>query len=174
MGVAAEEVAVETSIPMPDGVRPFFTYGDAGDARRIATGKKAPGKLELADQYGLDGSGPRLAPLYIKHGSDLPEGAYDGFLWCGTTLNVPGEHERWSADVLIKVTPKDARGIYVADHAVYAKVQAKLWEKIAGTRDMLANEEVNCFIRARACTIDWISASSRSLNASSAGDDCCC
>lgn len=55
--------------------------------------------------------------------------------------------------MLIKVTPKDARGIYVADHAAYEKVRSKLWEEIAGTRDRLTDAEVNLFIRARGCTI---------------------
>lgn len=150
---AVEEVTVEPSIPMPDGAGPFFTYGEGRDEHRIATGKKDLNDLELHDQYGLDGSGRRLAPTYIKRGPDLPEVAYDGFLWCGTTPNVPGEPERWSADVLIKVTPRDARGIYVADHAVYDKVRAELWEKIAGARNSLTDEEVNLFMRARACTI---------------------
>lgn len=148
-----EGPAVAPPIPVPDGVGPFFTYGEGRDEYRIATGKKDLDELELADQYGLRGSGWRLVPLGIKRGPDLPEVAFDGFLWCGTTPTVPGEHSRWSEDVLIKVTPKDARGIYVADHAAYEKRRAELSAAIKDGRDSFTNAEVNDFIRARGCTI---------------------
>lgn len=148
-----EVPVIEPPIPMPESVGPLFTYGEGRDEYRIATGKKDLGELELADQYGLQGNGWRLVPLGIRCGPDLPEVAFDGFLWCGTSPNVPGEHSRWSDNVLIKVTPKDARGIYVADHAAYEGVRAKLWQDIAGTRDCLTDAEVNLFIRARGCTI---------------------
>lgn len=80
-----EGIGAEAPIPMPEGVGPFFTYGEGRDEYRIATGKKDLGELELADQYGLQGSGWRLVPLGVKRGPDLPEVAFDGFLWCGTT-----------------------------------------------------------------------------------------
>ncbi len=138
---------------MPIGAGPFFTYGEGRDAYRIELGKKCMDDLPLTDRYGMDGSGWRLAPLGIKSGADLPEVAFDGFLWCGTTSNIPGEHARWSADQLVKITPKDARGIYVADHAVYEKCRSMLAETIKDQRDCFTPEEVNDFIRARACTI---------------------
>lgn len=148
-----EEGPVELPIPMPDGARAFFTYGTPRDERRIAIGKKDLSALELHDHYGLNHGNWRLAPMYIKHGPDLPEIAYDGFLWCGTTPTVPGEPWRQLADVLIKVTPKDARGIYVADHAAYEKVWTNLWEKTADAHKSFTTEEVNMAIRARACTV---------------------
>jgi hypothetical protein len=153
-------------IQMPVGVGPFFTYGEPRDARRIELGKKCVDELQLADRYGMQASGWRLAHLGIKirqvldHGDagskshvDMPEVAYDGFLWCGVTLSVPGEHGRGFADQLIKVTPKDARGIYVADHAVYVKRRAELVEAIKDQRDTFTQAEVDDFIRDRACTI---------------------
>lgn len=150
VAITAEEVTIEPPLPMPPSIGSLFTYGEGSDEFRIVTGKKNLGDLEPPDQYGLHG-GRRLAPTYIKPGPDLPAVAYDGFLWCGLTPTVPGEFTR--GDVLIKINPKDARGIYVADHAVYQKVRTALWEKIAGTRDSLTDAEVNLFIRARACTI---------------------
>ncbi len=137
----------------PSGVGSFFAYGEARDAARIAAGKKCLDDLALADRYGMLGGGQRLAPTYIKGGPDLPEVAYDGFLWCGTTPRVPGEPSRFSADQLIKVTPRDARGIYVADHAAYEKRRAVLAKAFEGKRDCFTDAEVNDFIRARACTI---------------------
>lgn len=148
-----EASAVEPPIPMPYGAGPFFTYGEPRDERRIAQGKKDLTALELCDRYGLNAGNWRLAPLSIEGGPDLPKIAYDGFWWCSTTPTVPGDPYRHTAAVLIKVTPKDARGIYVADHAAYEKPRAALWETIASTRACLTDEEVNQCIRARACTI---------------------
>ena len=151
--VAAPDVYVEPPpIPMPIGVGPFFTYCEPRDARRIELGKKCVDDLQLADRYGMLGGGRRLAPLGIKCGDDLPEVAFDGFLWCGTTPRVPGEHSLSSADQLVKVTLKDARGVYVADHAVYEKRRAAIAAAIKG-RDRFTDAEVNDFIRSRACTI---------------------
>ena len=151
--VVADVCAEPPPIPFPSGIGPFFAYGEGRDAHRIAKGKKCLDDLLPADRYGMDANGYRLAPLGIKSGADLPEVAFDGFLWCGTTPNVPGEHGRWSLDQLVKLTPKDARGVYVADHAVYEKRRAVLAAAIQGKRDSFTQEEVNDFIRARACTI---------------------
>ena len=154
--VAPEIYAEPPPIPMPADFAPLFAYGEPRDVRRIELGKKCLDELQLADRYGMVGS-PRLAPTYIKSGPDLPEVAYDGFLWCGTIgtvgWRVPGEHGSSFADQLIKVTPKDARGIYVADHAIYEKRRAVLAAAIKDKRDSFTNEEVNDFIRMRACTI---------------------
>ena len=152
--VEVVEPAPEPLISMPDGAGPFFTYGNGGDARRIELGKEEIDALSPPDRYGLSGSGWRLAPLGIKHGSDLPDVAYEGFLWCGITPKVPSEHGNWSDDVLIKVIPKDARGIFVADHAAYEKRRAELAATIFPQgRDCFTDAEVNDFLRARACTI---------------------
>jgi len=151
--VVADVCAESPLIPFPSGIGPFFTYGEGRDAHRIALGKKCLDELQLADRYGMNGSGWRLAPFGIKSGADLPEVAFDGFLWCGTTPNVPGERSSSFADQLVKVIPKDARGVYVADHAAYEKCRAVLAAAIQGARNSFTQEEVNDFIRARACTI---------------------
>lgn len=105
----------------------------------------------------MTNSGWRLAPLDIKRGPDLPEVAFDGFLWCGAIgtagWRIPGEHSSSFADHLIKLTPKDSRGIYVADHAVYEKRRQELASAISRDRPYFTAVEVNDFIRARACTI---------------------
>jgi hypothetical protein len=152
--VIADVCAEPTIIPFPVGIGPFFAYGEPRDARRIELGKKCIDELQLADRYGMDGSGWRLAPLGgIKRGDDLPEVAFDGFLWCGTTPNVPGERSSSFADQLVKVTPRDARGVYVADHAVYEKRRTEIAAAIKGQRNCFTDAEVNDFLRARACTI---------------------
>ena len=151
--VVADVCAEPPRILFPPEIGPFFAYGEPLDARRIELGKKCIDELQLADRYGMRGDGWRLAPIGITRGDDLPEVAFDGFLWCGTTPNVPGEHSRGFADQLVKVTPKDARGIYVADHAAYEKRRAAIAATIKGQRDRFTDAEVNDFIRARACTI---------------------
>jgi hypothetical protein len=145
-------------IPFPSGFRAFFAYGNGRDARRIALGKNCLDELQLSDRYGMrGGNGYRLAPLGIKSGADLPEVAYDGFLWCGVVgtagWRVPGCTGGMSDDQLIKVTPKNARGIYVADHAAYEKRREILAKAIKGKRDRFTDEEVADFTRARARTI---------------------
>lgn len=155
--VVVPEAVVEPSpIPMPEGFAALFAYGDGRDEHRIKLGKTCIDELQLADRYGLVGR-PRLAHLSIKHGPDLPEVAYDGFLWCGTIgtagWEVPGYMRGSFDDYLIKVIPKDARGIYVADHGVYEKRRSELAAGIKGKRDCFTDAEVNDFLRARACTI---------------------
>ncbi len=150
----ADVCAEDPPLPIPPHCGPFFTYGDGRDTRRIAEGKQSLADLPLHDRYGMAGSGWRLAPLGIKSGADLPAVAFDGFLWCGATPTIPGAHSRGSYDnQLIKVTPLDARGIFVADHAVYERRRAELSAAIKGQRDRFTDAEVNDFIRARACTI---------------------
>jgi len=148
-----ESTVVEAPIPMPEGVGSFFAYCYGSDARRIEIGKKDPAELADAFRYGLEGSGYRLAPTWIKRGPDLPEVAYDGFLWCGTTPKLPPDHSWGLSDMLVRVTPKDARGVFVADHAAYEKRRAELPFAFEGKRDCFTNDEVNDFVRARACTI---------------------
>ena len=150
------------SIPMPAGAGPFFAYAEGRDVHRIELGKKCIDELPLADRYAMT-SGWRLAPLGIKRGPDLPEVAYDGFLWCATIgtegWRIPDEYYRTSADHLIKVTPKNARGVYVADHAAYEKRREALSAAAKKEkRDRFTDAEVNDFIRARACTIVPITA----------------
>lgn len=141
-------------IPMPTGVGPFFAYGEHTDARRIALGKKCLDELQLADRYGMSGRGYRLAPTGTR--GDLPKLAFDGFLWCGTTPNVPGERGRGVATQLLKVTPKDARGVYVADHAAYDKRRAEIAATME-SRDLFTQAEIDDFICARARTLVSIS-----------------
>jgi hypothetical protein len=156
IAATVDDVCVEPSpIPFPNDRGPFFTYGEPRDVRRIELGKKCLDELPLAERYGL-ASNLRLAHLSIKSGADLPEVAFDGFIWCGTIgagWRVPGYMRRSFEDYLVKVTPKDARGVYVANDAVYEKLRAELGAQIKDQRDCFTQAEVDSFIRARACTI---------------------
>lgn len=151
--VVRDVCAEPPPIPFPSGFGPFFAYGEGRDVRRIEQGRRCPDELLQADRYGLIGGGPRLAHTGIESGPDLPEVAYDGFLWCGASPKIPGERTRFYADQLVKVTPRDARGVYVADHAIYERLRAERAVAIEGQRECFTQEEVNGFIRARACSI---------------------
>ena len=142
-------------IPFPAGVPagPFFTRGNARDVRRIERGQRNIDDLALADRYGLLG-GLRLAPLNVH---DVPKVAYDGFIWCSALPAASNDALRYDAflgdrDTLIRITPKDARGIYVVDHAAYTKRRADLSAQLQG-RDQLTDGEVADIQRARALTI---------------------
>jgi len=157
-----DDVCVEPlPIPFPDDHGPFFAYGEPRDARRIEIGKRCLDDLPLAERYGLIGN-PRLAHLSIKSGADLPEVAFDGFIWCGVigtaAWRIPGYTPRLFDELLVKVSPKDARGVYVVDDAVYETLRTELAEKIKDQRDSFTQAEVDSFIRARACTIVPITA----------------
>jgi hypothetical protein len=138
-------------IAVPAGNGALYAYGNGHDARRIEDGRRSREDLAPADRYGL-APDYRLAPLGIRRGPDLPEVAYDGFVWCGKTPNVPGDRAYFSEDVLLCVKLMDARGVYVANHAAYQKRRAELTASI-GDRQSFTQEEVNDFVRARARTI---------------------
>lgn len=148
------------ALPVPSSLGPLVTRCERRDERRIEQGKKSLDELVDADRYALYG-GRRLAPTYIERGPDLPEVAYDGFIWCGPMgaagWRVPGYVAGYHEDVLVKVTPRDARGIYVADNAAYDKLQEATGKAIKDGRRHFTDAEVNAFVRARACTIVPIS-----------------
>jgi len=149
--------ALPAPIPVPDNFGPLFTYVDYSDASRIQAGRKDQGELSPDDRYGVRPCW-RLAPIDIKSGPDMPEVAYDGFVWCvGPTPRVPSELRAdisFYKDQLVKITLKDARGVFVAEHAAYEKRRAELSnELVRQRRDHFTNSEINDFVRARACTI---------------------
>ena len=153
--VIVDVCAPPAPIPMPAGLD-LFTYCDHASERRVTQAKQDPSKLEPFDRYGLSAGGMRLAPTYIKSGPDLPAIAYEGFRWCSTSTRIPGQFRFSSETVLFAVNPKDARGIYVADHAAYERARTRNIEEAPWSkrgRDSFTNEEVNSFTRARACTI---------------------
>lgn len=154
-------------LALPEGIGPIFTFGDYREAERIKAGQADKGQLDRSQRFGLNGSGYRLMSLTTPNDGTVPQIAYDGFKWCAfgevdadtaiESLEIPG-HYRWSnrERFVIRVLPKRANDIYVADHAEYEKRREEIWEAVkaeAGNRNRLTDAEVADFIRARARTI---------------------
>jgi hypothetical protein len=159
--VPIDVLAVPPKIPFPAGIGPFFTRADHSDAARIKRGKAADPDLALAHRFGLTPN-YRLANLGVRNDGTVPEVAYDGFVWCGLDLagvsrvGAPGDLvSNYRNNFIVRVTPKDANGIYVADQGALEKRRTELGEAIKGQgqRDHFTDEEVNDFQCARARTI---------------------
>lgn len=156
----------QASTPFPASIGPLFWFGEHHDAERINEGKRDIQSLHPAERYGLSGDGYRLVPLGDGDKS-VPQIAYEGFLWCGIgevtestpieVLEIPGRY-RWADRdrFVIRVTPKRADGIYIADHAAYERRRRELAEAHPA-RERFTSEEVIDFMSARGRTISPIS-----------------
>lgn len=150
-------------LPFPEAVGQIFCFCDWRDAERIKKGKENPFQLAPSDRLGLHGSGYRLVALGDGDGN-VPPIAYEGFLWCGIgevtpetpieSLEVPG-HCRWSdrERFVVRVKPKTANGVFVADHSVYEELRRAALEALPADRDRLTNSDVSKFVSARGRTI---------------------
>ncbi|HUV47359.1 MAG TPA: hypothetical protein VMX11_00155, partial [Actinomycetes bacterium] len=111
-------------LPVPAWAASLFCLVDHADVDRINQGKADPSELDAAHRYGLRGDGWRLCSLGVRNDGTVPEVAYDGFLWCGLPwadggLNpvppVPGSMRTVRADAVVRIRPKTANEIYIAD-----------------------------------------------------------
>jgi hypothetical protein len=156
-------------VPWPSSIGPMFCFADDREARRIHDGQADRNALEAPDRYAL-GVNWRLASLDIPNDGTVPKIAYDGFIWCGLgdaaklhaadalasdkdkpTLVVPGR-SRHSERFVLRVTPKNANDIYIADHGAYEKRRAEL-AAMSPDRRYFDNAEIHDFTRARARSI---------------------
>lgn len=169
------------SIPFPEGLGSLFCFAERDDADRIEVGQQNLSELALHERYGLSGGGYRLLALNVRNDGTVPEIAYEGFLWCGIgavtsldasgkeiplpikTLEEPGHYRNDRERYVVRISPKLANDIYVADHAAYELRRQEIWKEIverrdpdfllSQCRDRLTDAEVNDFLRARARTI---------------------
>lgn len=148
-------------IPFPASIGPLFAFCDWRAAERIKTGRTDPSQLQPSDRYALH-SGWRLVSLDTKKIGEVPEIAYDGFLWCGVgevnadtafdSLEVPGHWLGSDERFIVRVQPNRANNVYIADHAAYKKRRAEITQTLNG-RDRFTDEEVADFTCARGRTI---------------------
>jgi len=106
-------------LPIPETIGSIFCFVDWRDAERIKRGHNNPVGLQLFERYGLTNDS-RLISLDIHNDGTVPEIAYNRFVFCEIgevtseipieKLEIPG-HEKY----LIRVNPKSANGIYIAD-----------------------------------------------------------
>jgi hypothetical protein len=161
-------------IPWPAEFGSIFCFGDEEAADRIQQGQTDPTELDAAKRYGMSSGGRRLNSYDIRNDGTVPEIAYDGFLWCGLgevmkpggvpnfDLSIPG-HYRWSdrERFVIRVRPKSANDIYIADHGAYVKRREELvtHDAVEAMRrgqsppNTFTSEQVSDFNNARARTI---------------------
>lgn len=124
----------EPFVPMPEGCPPIFTFGAYEHERRIRLGQTDPESKDIhpADFYGMACDWNNSGRLLTEGtgGDESLKQATDGFMWCGfgevtpetpiESLEVPGFY-RWSDRMrfVLRLTPKSAHGIYVADWGAY-------------------------------------------------------
>jgi hypothetical protein len=169
-----DTLAEPDPLPWPVEIGPLFCFGEDEDVGRIQQGQSDPTELDAAKRYGMSSGGRRLNSYDIRNDGTVPEIAYDGFLWCGVgdvmkpdgtpnfDLEVPG-HYRWRGRerAALRIRPKDARGIYIADHAPYEQRRKELFEMDAAHAasrgqsppTTFTREQVSDFNNARARTI---------------------
>lgn len=149
-------------IPFPISLGALFTLGEYADASRIQEGRESIERLAPRQRYGLLG-GRRLVSLDAANDGTIPGIAYDGFIWCGlgdVTLESSEEELVVHGDpffsdryrFLLRVTPKNANNIYIADMAGRAEYKQKLFEDNPD-QERLTNAEYREFLRIPGRTI---------------------
>lgn len=147
-------LAMPEKIAFPENLGPFYTCADHQAARRI---KDGPALLEPAERYAVH-TRYRLASLDVRNDGTLLPIAYDSFVWCGLDLpevlrhGPPGDVAGYDDKYILKVMPKHANDVYIADHGAYEKRRTELAALVHG-RSRFTNEEVADISRARARTI---------------------
>ncbi len=152
-------------IPFSGSIGALFCFAEYSDVARILQGQKDPTGLIAADRYALTGGGYRLVNLGTPNDGTVPEVAYEGFKWCGIgevtadtpikSLNIPG-HYRYSDSekFLIRIVPKKANEIFIADHSAWEK-RRQVFVDLAQSegRARLTDHECCDFMRARGRTL---------------------
>lgn len=162
--VASERVDLwpePAPVAVPTWAASLFCFGGRRDVDRIECGQVNSQGLPAAERYGMDGNGRRLASLDVKNDGTVPEVAYEGFLWCGLPWGdggldplppIPGHNAGWDDQRVIRIRPKMANEIYIADHGAYERRRAEL-AAASPERKHFTDAEINDFMCARVRTI---------------------
>lgn len=133
-------VSVSDLVPYPvDAIGPLYTYVGVDDAFRILSGQQDRERLSKGDRYALIG-GRRLLSLDVPNDGTVPDLAYDGFLYCNvgavssdtSIYKLPiklGTSDVWNRDHVVRVVPKYANGVYVADMAPHESYTQEIWKQ---------------------------------------------
>ena len=153
---------LEEPIPYKGLWETIFSICSTSDAERIEQGKKDPNELLPYERHAYIGSGQRLVPLFAKCNNDLPEIAYEGFIWCDVSQKEEKDKiSKFSDEVvmamgwekhIVAIKLKYANQVYVVDNSKYEETRKKTFQEIA-PRDRLTEEELNNAEAARAATI---------------------
>jgi hypothetical protein len=150
-----------TLIPFEEVKHPLggvYAYCDGRVYERVEEGQKDPESLEPWKRYVYTG-GDRL--MRLTSGVEVPEVAYDGFIWAGELKCKDAERYvditcHWPTlfepNYLLKIAPKYANDIYVADSAVYEIAREEMSMSIA-PRGRLTDDELDACDAVRARSI---------------------
>lgn len=116
--------APKEDISFPDGFDKLFCFCGMEDIERISIGQDNPANLLPEDRYAFLSGGYRLLSWDIANDGTIPEIAYEGFLWCevgdipplNSNPKICGGYKSQSrGELIVRVKPKKANDIYVAD-----------------------------------------------------------
>jgi len=150
-----------TLIPFDEVKHPLgdaYAYCDERMYERVKKGQEDLESLKSWESYVYTG-GDRL--MNLASGEDVPEVAYDGFIWAGGLRRVGADRyvdityhwpSMFGPNYLLKIAPKYANDIYVADSAVYEKAREEMFASIA-PRDRLTDDELDACKAVRARSI---------------------
>lgn len=144
----------------------LYSICNYSEARRILTGKIDPKKLSPEDRHAKFGKGYRLAPFFTKINNQIPEIAYEGFIWCDVCLQQSGTrgtqfspevmnamHNYMDHNFIVSIKLKYANQTYVVDFSKFIEIRQQLFSKISPERDTLNNEELSIAYASLAKTI---------------------
>ena len=151
------ELTSEPKIPYPEHLEPFYVKVDHKTYTRIVKGKEDKDQLLPCDRYALIGGGRRLVSLDVTNDGTVPKEAYEGFTYCSFEIPKLTGKEYYTREdggiaAIVRITPKYANRIYVADDAARIKHKEECFKKKSDSR-YLTDEEYNECQRCRGRTI---------------------
>lgn len=148
-----------TLIPFEEVKHPLgsvYAYCDERMYERVEEGQNNLESLKPWERYAYARSDQLMR---LTDGVEVPEVAHDSFIWAGglkrkgakqyidITCHWPSS---FSSNYLLKITPKYANEVYVADSAVYEKTRKEMFASIAPSEGLTDGELDACdAVRAR-------------------------
>jgi len=121
------EPTTEPNIPYPKELGPFYVKIGLRKYNRIIKGKENKDQLKPSERYALRGGGNRLVSLGIRNDESIPEKAYDGFKYC--SLKKPELEKDDTRVAVVRISPKNANNIFVADNAPARKYKEEYFKQ---------------------------------------------
>lgn len=166
-----EADVVDSPTPLPELIpytgpwNTIFSICRASEYQRIKTGQVNPQLLSPEERHACIGKGYRLVNLGVKSDGNVPEIAYDGFIWCDVNFPHPN-NPQFTSEVSIAMSDfcfcgknyavaiklKYANGVYVIDNSKFEETRQQLFKSIS-PRERLTDEELNLAYAARGATI---------------------
>ncbi len=144
------ELTTEPVTPYPKHLRSIYVVVDWRTYDRVGKGEKDKSQLEPSQKYALTGGGCCLVPGSIWNDGSIPEEAYDGYKY--GNFKKPDTKEYNGSVHILRITPKRANNIFVADDAPAMKYKRQCFEGNL-TKQFMTNEEYDEYHRCLGRTI---------------------